>query len=62
MDPGIDERIVWRAELAARLGVSSEAVRRYMRDGKLPPPDVKLSQRQIGWKLSTLEKAGIRLF
>lgn len=53
--------IVWRQDFARRMNVTSEAVRRWVRDNKLPPPDVKLSMRTMGWKMSTLAAAGIRL-
>jgi hypothetical protein len=32
-----------------------------MRDGKLPLPDVALSHRTKGWRMSTLLAAGINL-
>jgi hypothetical protein len=32
-----------------------------MAAGKLPAPDVDISQRTRGWKLSTLRAAGINL-
>ncbi len=55
------DRVIWRGELAALLGVGSECVRRYIKDGKIPKPDVDLSLRTRGWRLSTLRKAGIGL-
>ncbi len=57
----MDDRVIWRGELAAMLRVSSECVRRYIKKGKIPPPDVDLSLRTRGWRLSTLRKAGIGL-
>lgn len=57
IEPG--ERIIWRADLYRLLGVGSECVRRYMRNGKLPKPDIDLSVRRQGWKVSTLQAAGI---
>ena len=57
-----EDRIVWRADLRAALNnVSDETVRRWLQAGKLPTPDVELSNRTKGWKFSTLEKAGINL-
>lgn len=53
------DRLILRGALPAELGVSSETVRRWMRDGKLPKPDVDLSLRTRGWKLSTLRAAGL---
>lgn len=55
------DRLIMRGELHDELGVTSETVRRWMRDGKLPKPDVDLSLRTRGWKLSTLRAAGLNL-
>jgi hypothetical protein len=55
------DRVIWRSELKKELNVCSETIRRYLRDKKLPPPDVNLSLRTKGWKLSTLRAAGIHL-
>ena len=55
------DRVIWRTELAALLGVGSESIRRWIRSGKIPAPDVDLSLRTRGWRLSTLRKAGIGL-
>ena len=56
------DRIIWRRDLCAALGgVSSETLRRWMKEDKLPKPDVDLSARTRGWRLSTLRKAGLRL-
>lgn len=55
------DQIVWRPFLQQQLGVGTETMRRYIKAGKLPPPDVNLSQRRQGWNLSTLTAAGIRL-
>ena len=56
-----DERVIWRRDLEQRLNVGSETVRRWMVSGKLPRPDIDLSRRTRGWKLSTLREAGIDL-
>jgi predicted DNA-binding transcriptional regulator AlpA len=55
------DRVIWRRELQAAASVSSETIRRWMRDGKLPTPDVNLSHRTKGWRASTLLAAGINL-
>lgn len=58
--PIIDtDRVIYRAELIGMLGVGTEAVRRYIKAGKLPAPDVNLSRRICGWRLSTLRAHGI---
>lgn len=65
--PGADDqaeapdRVIWRRELQAAASVTSETIRRWMRDGKLPEPDVNLSHRTKGWRVSTLRAAGINL-
>lgn len=55
------DSIIWREELTALCGKSGETVRRWLKSGRLPPPDVKLSARTMGWKLSTLRAANINL-
>lgn len=55
------DRVIYRAELCDALGVVSETMRRWIRDKKLPEPDVALSRRTMGWRLSTLHAAGIRI-
>ena len=58
----VADPIILRRDLAELLGgLSSETMRRWMRDGKLPPPDVDLSMRTRGWRRSTLIAAGIRI-
>lgn len=55
------DRIIWRPYLQQQLGVCAQTMRRYIKAGKLPPPDVNLSQRRQGWNASTLAAAGISL-
>lgn len=57
----MNDRVIWRPDLQAMLQVSSETVRRWMKEGKLPKPDVALTQKTMGWRLSTLRKAGVNL-
>lgn len=56
-----EDPVIWRADLMATLNVCSETIRRWLRDGKLPAPDVDLSLKTRGWRLSTLRAAGIKL-
>lgn len=55
------DRIIYRRELCILTGVGSEAIRRWIKANKLPPPDVAISQKTMGWRLSTLQAAGIGL-
>lgn len=55
------DRLVWRAELCEKMNVGSEAVRRWIKDGKLPKPDVAITRRTKCWKLSTLRAHGVGL-
>jgi predicted DNA-binding transcriptional regulator AlpA len=57
-----EDRVIWRRELMSMLNVTStETIRRWLKQRKLPQPDVNLSQRTRGWRLSTLRSAGIRV-
>ena len=56
-----EDRVIWRRELQQATKVSSETIRRWMQNGKLPQPDVNLSNRTKGWRVSTLRAAGINL-
>lgn len=62
MIPVGDDPVIWRSELRQMLGgVCSETIRLWMKSGKLPAPDVKLSLKTMGWRLSTLHAAGINV-
>lgn len=53
--------VIFRPELMKRLDVCSETIRRYLKAKKLPPPDVAMSARKTGWRMSTLREHGINL-
>lgn len=55
------DRVIYRQDLYKMMGKTSETLRKWIKEGKLPPPDIALSQRTIGWRLSTLHAAGIKL-
>lgn len=57
----MEDRLVLRSDLTKALSVTSETLRVWLKSGKLPKPDVALSRRTMGWRLSTLQSAGIRL-
>jgi predicted DNA-binding transcriptional regulator AlpA len=54
-------RMVYKKELQASTGVSADTIRRWVRSGKLPKPDVQNSAMVVGWKHSTFCEAGINL-
>jgi len=56
-----EDRVIYRQDLYKMLGVTSETLRRWTRDGRMPAADVNITQRTVGWRLSTLHAAGIRL-
>jgi len=57
-----EDRVIWRRDLRTVLcGVSNETIRKWIKNGKIPKPDVDLSLRTRGWKLSTLRRHGIKL-
>ena len=55
------DKVIWRHDLQALLSVSSETMRRWLNTGKLPPPDVAMSRKTLGWRVSTLRSNGINL-
>ncbi len=56
------DRVIWRGDLQKEFKCTSNTVRRWIIEGKLPKPDVNLSSRTKGWKVSTLRAANIDLF
>jgi len=54
-----EDEIIKPPELRRALKVCGETLRRAMKSGKLPPYDVRLSQKTRGWKRSTLRAAGV---
>ena len=59
--PTEPDRVIWRPDLHALLDVTADCVRKWIKSGKLPAPDVALSRKTMGWRLSTLRAAGINL-
>ena len=55
------DRVLWRYELCEILGVTTTSIQNWLKSGKLPRPDVDLSQKTKGWRISTLRAAGINL-
>ena len=56
-----EDRILFRADICKALGVCPDTLRRWIRAGKLPEPDIALSRKTQGWRLSTLHAAGVKL-
>lgn len=57
-----EDPILNRRQLMAKCGwTSTETVRRALKEGRLPKPDIRLSKRTVGWKASTLRAAGINV-
>ncbi len=56
-----EDRVIWRDELTTVLRKSSETIRRWINDGTLPPADVPINRRTMGWRISTLRAHGINL-
>lgn len=56
----MQDRAVPRTEVRALLGgVTTETVSNWIKDGRLPKPDLQVSRRTVFWKASTLRKAGL---
>ena len=56
-----EDRVIWRPDFQDMMQVTSETVRRWMKAGRLPAPDVALSRKTLGWRVSTLRNAGINI-
>lgn len=57
-----EDRVIFRDDLRKMLNnVGSECIRRWIKSGKLPQPDVAITRQTMAWKLSTLRAAGIGL-
>lgn len=57
-----DDTIIRKRDLRERLQIHPDTLRRWLRDKKLPEPDVRMSLKTTGWKRSTLEAAGLKLW
>lgn len=55
------DKVIMRHDLQAMMSVTSETMRRWIKQGRLPKPDVAISYRTMGWKVSTLINSGINL-
>lgn len=55
------DRVIFRPELMKTMNVTSETIRLWMIASRLPAPDVAMSRKTLGWRLSTLRNAGINL-
>lgn len=55
------DRLIYRADFCAHANVCSETVRRWIRDGVLPPFDWSPTRKRQAWKASTLAAKGFVL-
>ena len=61
MSTPAQDKLFYRNELAAALGVSTETLRRWIRAEKIPKPDIDMSRKTQAWRLSSLQAAGVGL-
>jgi len=57
-----DDKVIHRKDLTTAMRRSRETIRRWLKDGTLPKPDVRLNRQAMAWKVSTLRAAGFNLF
>lgn len=51
---------IFPSDMMAILGIThSKTLRKHIKNGKVPPPDVQLSQKTRYWWRSTLVRAGL---
>ena len=61
-EPAAVEPMFKRRDLRRLLGnISGETLRIWLKDKKLPPPDISLSAKSQFWSRASLERAGVRL-
>lgn len=60
MKPEID-RVIWRQDLPEMMRVHNNTISKWITEGKFPTPDVQMTRRSFGWRLSTLRSHGINL-
>lgn len=53
------DRVVMREELCRLVQRDPETIRRWIKAKRLPKPDVAITPRSTGWRLSTLRAAGV---
>lgn len=58
----LNDRIIYRHDLREILQVTHETMQRWIQTGKLPKPDVDISRKKVGWKMTTLRNAGLNIF
>jgi hypothetical protein len=49
--------VVWPAGVRERYGISAPTLWRWEKQGRLPPRDVYVGKKAVGWRPSTLEAA-----
>jgi transcriptional regulator with XRE-family HTH domain len=54
-----DDRLFTRAELARLLGICSDTLTRWLREKRLPPPDIAPTRKAQQWRRSSLHRAGL---
>ena len=51
-----NEVYVRASQVCAALGVSRPTLNRYLKDGTFPGPDRRITDRNIAWRKSTVDK------
>jgi predicted site-specific integrase-resolvase len=56
-----DDVLLKRAELVQRLRINTGTLGRWMREKRIPPPDIATTRKNQQWKVSTLRAAGLNV-
>jgi predicted site-specific integrase-resolvase len=56
-----DDTLLKRHELVARLRISSDTLRRWLVEKRIPPPDIATTRKNQQWRVSSLRAAGLNL-
>lgn len=57
--PKVEDKMMMRADLCKALNISPETLRRWIKAGTLPAPDINLSLKTQAWRRSSLHAANI---
>ena len=55
------DRVIFREEVARLFNIQSDTVGKWIRERRLPKPDVAVSRKRQGWNASTLRALGFNV-
>lgn len=56
-----DAQLLKRPELVERLRINTATLGRWVREKRIPPPDINTTRKNQQWKVSSLRAAGLNV-